>query len=80
MVPLIPCRRIDDHTVTAEIPETGVRHFAAFEPIDAEDRKRLGYTDDAADTGDQTPPADPPPAETPTTKPRRSAAGKTNEE
>jgi hypothetical protein len=83
MVPLIPCRRIDDHTVTAEIPETGVRHFAAFEPIDPEDRKRLGY-DAPAETSDQTPPADPPapgtPAPEPTPKPRRSAAGKTNEE
>lgn len=77
MVPLILCRRVDDHTVTAEIPETGVRHFAAFEPVDPEDRKRLGYTDTPAD--EATPPADPPGPE-PTTKPRRSAGGKTNEE
>lgn len=82
MIPLIPCWRVDDHTVTAEIPETGIRHFAAFEPIDPEDRKRLGYIDTPAETGDQTPPADPPSPQTEPTppKPRRSAGGKTNEE
>jgi hypothetical protein len=79
MIPLIPCRRVDDHTVTAEIPETGLRHFASFEPIDEADRVRLGYTGDAAETGETTPPADPPaPGTTP--KPRISAGGKTNEE
>lgn len=82
MVPLIPCRRVDDHTVTAEIPETGLQHFPAYEPIDEADRERLGYTSDAgqaADPGDKTPPAGTPAAQ-PTTKPRKPASGRTNTE
>jgi hypothetical protein len=78
-VRLIPCRRVDDHTVTADIPETGLQHMAAYEPVDEADRKRLGYTDADQPAGDQTPPAETPAPES-THKPRRSAGGKNTEE
>jgi hypothetical protein len=82
MVPLSPCRRRDDHTVTAEIPETALQHMGAFEPIAAADRERLGYTDtpDPADAKTDAAGEDPAIDNPPAPKPRRTAGTKHTEE
>lgn len=73
-IEFVTCR----HKVTggiADIPETALQHLPAYVPVDAGERKRLGYADppdgDAPQTGTPSTPDGDPPGEQP------SAAGET---
>lgn len=81
-VRLIPCRHTDTGAET-DIPETGLKHLSAYEPIDAEDRKRLGY-DKPADDDKQPDTGETPPAggteTTPTPSKPATGAAKKNKE
>lgn len=59
-VRLIPCRNTETGA-EAEIPETGLQHLPAYEPVNEDDRKRLGYEEPAeTPAGGDQPPSDPP--------------------
>lgn len=70
-VRMILCRH-SETGAEAEIPETGLQHLPAYVPVDEEDRKRLGYTDQ--------PVGDPPAAADPTTSKPATGAAKTKKE
>ncbi|MGH3375983.1 MAG: hypothetical protein ACRDP6_14690 [Actinoallomurus sp.] len=74
-VALILCRHRESG-VEVEIPETGLKHLSAYEPVDPADRERLGYdkpADGAQPEGEPpTPPPSDPPA--PKSKPATGAA------
>lgn len=83
-VRLIRCRNTDTGG-EAEIPETGLQHLGAYEPIEAADRKRLGYDQASADQaaqapagGDQTDAGAPPADDNP--KGKTATGGKTKKE
>ncbi|MGI5233841.1 hypothetical protein [Actinoallomurus sp. CA-142502] len=53
-VAFITCRH-EVTGATADIPETALKHLPAYVPVDADERKRLGYDDPPPDdTAPQT--------------------------
>jgi hypothetical protein len=78
-VRLVPCKH-KDTGAPANIAETALQHFPAYEPVDPDDRKRLGY--DKTEDEQPTPAGQQPPASDAHARKSKPAPGaaKKNEE